>query len=78
MSQPGTNGERLVRIETLLISIRDEQASVARQLFAHSEEDDKRFDSIFAKLNWGYGVGAALLFVLTFFGDAVRAAIFGQ
>lgn len=54
--------DRLARIETKLDAFIDIQ-----------EDHSKVLDAIKTRMNWGHGVGATILFILAFFGDAVRS-----
>jgi hypothetical protein len=59
--------DRLARIETKL------------DLFAEAqEENETRLVSVERKMNYGHGVVASLLFIATFFGDAIRTIIIGK
>ncbi len=55
-----SDGERLARIETKL------DMFITRQ-----DEHTDKIEAIERKINWGHGVGAAMIFLLTFW-DALK------
>jgi hypothetical protein len=62
-----SNGERLVRIETKLDGF-------LSTVDAHS----KKIESLQSQVTWSRGVGAAIIFVVTFFSESLRAVLFGR
>lgn len=61
------DGERLMRIETKLDAFIETQ-----------NEHTRKIESLQTRINWGHGVLAAVLFILTFLGDGVRSVLFGK
>jgi hypothetical protein len=80
-----TNGERLVRLETILNELRDDMKTLLLDGAAHKMDDKIRFEQVDksigalkSRMDWGGGAIATLLLFFTFFGDALRAQFFGR
>jgi hypothetical protein len=80
-----TNGERLVRLETILNELRDDMKTLLLDGAAHKMDDkirfeqvDKNISSLKSRMDHGGGAIAAFLFLFTLFGDIIRAQIFGR